>query len=468
MIRGQRGLTGSGPRRGRLNERGAATVEWLALAAAVMAILAAVYVALPATGIADSINRLMASLAYSAGYQIGQSPDGGYSGGQSPPGSFDPGHVPTGLQQIGADRVGKSGGGGGGGSWGSGEGPTSGIEIERKWHKYDLKTERTGVYDPRTGEWRYAEQITLSDPADESGYRAAAGAFPYGQGYIYYEGERVWVKQRTVDVDVKGKLYSYDFETLDRALLTLESKGKVRGADGSIRLDVGAVEVGGGTDVTLDKNGLAAERSGKAGLYLARARGDLGKKVELGQGYSAELKAKGEAYVGATVEGKGALKAGKDGVRAGIGGSAFVGGKAEGSIAATPDIAGVKATIGGKAAVSYGLGANFDLDVGFHNGKMVFKNEAGLTVGLGASYGVSFEVDLASAAGKAVQFGKTGLDYCLKSFKNRLGAFRIRSAVTVREYRNPERKLLSYARVTRGFVCSGFNHHYGGAAAGGV
>ena len=53
-------------------ERGAATIEWLALSAAIMAILASVYVALPAAGLADAISDLLQRAADGSVYQVGQ------------------------------------------------------------------------------------------------------------------------------------------------------------------------------------------------------------------------------------------------------------------------------------------------------------------------------------------------------------------------------------------------------------
>ena len=52
-------------------ERGAATVEWLALSAAIMAILASVYVALPAAGLADTISDLLQRAVDGSVYQVG-------------------------------------------------------------------------------------------------------------------------------------------------------------------------------------------------------------------------------------------------------------------------------------------------------------------------------------------------------------------------------------------------------------
>jgi len=77
-------------------ERGAATVEWLALSAAIAAILASVYVALPATGIAGAISQLLLEKAVSGGYDVGQVPEGDFTAG-------DPalGGAPTAVQWLG-------------------------------------------------------------------------------------------------------------------------------------------------------------------------------------------------------------------------------------------------------------------------------------------------------------------------------------------------------------------------------
>ena len=405
-------------RPGRLGELGAATVEWLALSAAIAAILAAVYVALPAAGLADTISQLMQGAATGAGYDVGH-PSSATAGATVPQPVLD--GAPTGVQRV-TGQIGfgggSPGGGGGGGSWGP---PTSGTEMEVKWHEYEINTNRVTIVDPRTGDWISGEQITISDPDYELGLREYQALVSNDQAFIYAEGEQGWVKPRLVDVDAKGKIYSYDFETFERALLSPQAQGELLGADASIQLDLVSTEVGGNVDIALDKNGLQAEIAGKMGVYLARVRGEIGSKKVLAEGYSVGAKLKGEAFVGEEAEGKATMKIGKDGVRAGLGGEAFIGGKAEAAGELSGEIAGIEATMKGKAGVSYGLGAAFDLDIGFHEGKIMFNHEAGLTVGVGVNYGVSTEVDLAAAASKIADAGQAAVGYAVKGWSDVFG-----------------------------------------------
>jgi hypothetical protein len=139
---------------------------------------------------------------------------------------------------------------------------------------------------------------------------------------------------------------------------------------------------------------------------MAQANGQASANLVSGQAHGqisygpkgAHLSTQGQANasVGATAQGQAFVgfdpKHGT--VGAGANGSVFAGAQAGGTVTQTAGPASASAT----GQVEAGIGAQFQADVGMHNGKLGVKLDVGAALGIGANVGVNFNVD----AGQAV------------------------------------------------------------------
>jgi len=367
-------------------ERGIETIEWIALAAVVLVLLMGMLLVATPGG-----QQMATSMFGKTSEWINR-----WTGGGSGPGASDPSvsgpprvsgpstHDPSltspsvGVPSL-VENVftgGGGGGGGAGGSWGPGDGPGTGVTWKRDTYDERVSYSREVAYDPKTGllveteTWKHASPAVL---------------------------DKVDVKLAEFDTSLEGAVASWE----------------ARGEHGEVGIEGLSGKIGAEGEIGIDKHGLKAEIEGKAGAYIGRVKGKLHGNKEIAEGYSVGGEMSGEAYLGAEASGKAVAHLGPSGVSVGAGAEAFVGGKAEVEGKLGGEMAGIGAAVTAKAGVSYGLGAKADFKFGFKDGKLVIKEELGLTVGLGVHQAVGIEFDVSSIGQKAVEWGKQGINSVL-------------------------------------------------------
>ncbi len=155
------------------------------------------------------------------------------------------------------------------------------------------------------------------------------------------------------------------------------------------KLEVDAVgyETGGDAAISFGKDGINAQLSANAEVYLLRAEYE----ATYGPAY-----ARAEAFVGAEAKADAELNFNpmNGDVNVGVGAEAFAGGKVE----VSGGIQGDNGKLGGNAGVTYGIGGELNADVGIKDGKVQAEFDIGATLGLGVDLGFEVEVDAGKIA----------------------------------------------------------------------
>jgi len=173
----------------------------------------------------------------------------------------------------------------------------------------------------------------------------------------------------------------------------LNHEGSVVGGEwgsenNTLKADVLGYETSGTAAAKMENGTFSAKATANAEAYVARAsyEGTYG---------PADVKA--EASVGANASGNVGAEFNplKGDANLGVGAEAHLGGKAEVEGGIGNDYAGV----GGNAGVTYGIGAEFNADVGIDDWKMSAEFDVGATLGLGVDLGIDIELDAKKLTG---------------------------------------------------------------------
>ncbi len=239
------------------------------------------------------------------------------------------------------------------------------------------------------------ERDTLSLGDDESGVLSAGPDQTDRQRPDLNDERAVTWTNNGVDTDrrfetsanASGVLYEREFSTSDSVVEVGYENEYV-----SASLRGPGYEVGGNASVTIDGGTINASVEANAAVYLAQAEFEA-EYGPLSAGASAMVGA--EATAGTEI----AFDPMSGDVGVGVELEAFAGARAEAE-------AGVaisdNATVTGGGYVSYGVGAEFEADVGLEDGKFSADFDIGATLGVGAGFDVSFEVDIVDTAGDVV------------------------------------------------------------------
>lgn len=187
--------------------------------------------------------------------------------------------------------------------------------------------------------------------------------------------------------NASGTLYESDFSTGDSvAEVGFESEH----VNASLRGP--GYEVGGNASLSIDGGAINASAEANAAVYLAQAEFDAN---------YGPVSASGSAMVGAEASAgtELAFDPMSGDIGAGVDLEAFAGGRAQADVGvAISD----NASVNGGGYVSYGVGAEFEADVGLEDGKFSADFDIGATLGVGAGFDVAFEVDVVETAGDVV------------------------------------------------------------------
>ena len=179
------------------------------------------------------------------------------------------------------------------------------------------------------------------------------------------------------------------------AVASATFSGKAGPASGSVQFSALSYETSASAGVSLQGNALHAQVQGSAGAYL----GKVSASGQLNLPAGVDLKADGNAEVGAGVDGTGEavidpLHGQVDGT---VDASAFVGAKAQGD--ASIDVGPADTTANGD--VGAGLGASVDASVGFDKGKVSFDFGFQAYLGIGGGGNMSVSLDVGAMANDA-------------------------------------------------------------------
>jgi len=164
-------------------------------------------------------------------------------------------------------------------------------------------------------------------------------------------------------------------------------------AEGSVALD--QAQASGKLGVTANWNdGFQATASGQAGLYMLNAEGKLASEYGI-----ASTSVEAQAQVGATASGNAGVTFDplEGNVAAGMAGSAFLGGRASAEVTQTVG------PVGGTAGIEgfVGIGAEFEANLGYNDGKLSAQIDVGAALGIGGSLEFGVTLD-AKAVGNSV------------------------------------------------------------------
>lgn len=163
-------------------------------------------------------------------------------------------------------------------------------------------------------------------------------------------------------------------------------------AQGQGSFTVGQASVSGSGKVSLEGGALKATGQVQASATLLNAQGS----VKIGKG-DYTLDAKGEAYVGAKAKASGELviDPAKGIYAAKVGGEAFAGAK----VGAEANVnLGKFGSAGARAEAWAGVGASFNAEVGFKNGRLKARFDIGAALGIGFKIGFNVDINLKGIA----------------------------------------------------------------------
>ncbi|MFP2904286.1 hypothetical protein ACLESD_04270 [Pyxidicoccus sp. 3LFB2] len=173
---------------------------------------------------------------------------------------------------------------------------------------------------------------------------------------------------------------------LHKAAGSFGSPGSFAQGQGSISF--GEASVSGSGKVSLEGGALKANGQAVISATLLNAQGS----VKIGKG-DYNLTAQGEAYVGAKakVNGELVIDPAKGIYAAKVGGEAFAGARA--GAEANVNL-GKFGSVGARAEAWAGVGASFNAEVGFKNGRLKARFDIGAALGIGFKIGFNVDIDL--------------------------------------------------------------------------
>ena len=187
-------------------------------------------------------------------------------------------------------------------------------------------------------------------------------------------------------VEANVNLYEHDFEVLTHDGAVLE--GEWGSENNSLEVNAFGYETGASATLGFNSDGFNGELAVNAEVYLLSAE----YQGSYGPGYlNAEVFVGAEAEAGVEVN----FNPMDGTANLGVGAEAFVGGKAE----AEAGIEGQYGNLGGNAGVTYGLGAEFNADVGLEDWAVSAEFDIGATLGLGVDLGFEVEFDARETVG---------------------------------------------------------------------
>ncbi|QSQ21446.1 hypothetical protein JY651_40710 [Pyxidicoccus parkwayensis] len=159
-------------------------------------------------------------------------------------------------------------------------------------------------------------------------------------------------------------------------------------AQGQGSFTVGELSASGSGKVSFEGGALKAVGDLKATATLLHAQGS----ARIGKG-DYNLEASGEAYVGAQAKAHGELTIdpAKGIYAAKVGGEAFAGARA--GVEAQANL-GKFGSVGGRAEAWAGVGASFNAELGFKNGRLKARFDIGAALGVGFKLGFNVDIDL--------------------------------------------------------------------------
>jgi len=186
-------------------------------------------------------------------------------------------------------------------------------------------------------------------------------------------------------VGIEGSLLHGEWGS-ENNKLTVDGFGAGAGADGRFALDL--------------ENGFVLGGNANAEVYLVKAEYE----GSYGPGY-----VKAEAFVGAEANVGGNIEFNplKGDVNANFNAEAFVGGKLEGETGVRGEYG--QANVNG--SLNYGLGAEFDANVGMDDGVIKAKVDIGATLGIGGDIGFDVELDGGAAVGYVGDKSGAAIDF---------------------------------------------------------
>lgn len=199
------------------------------------------------------------------------------------------------------------------------------------------------------------------------------------------EPEKSWIDEHT---DAKAKVWDTEIEALNH-------EGSVHGNEWENEhhkagYDVLGYETNGEASVSIGRDGVEAEASASAEVYVFKAEYE----ATYGPGYT-----RAETSVGADAEVTAAVNFNPTNGDASVtvGGEAFAGGKVE----VATGVEGQYGKAEANAGVTYGIGGEAKADVGIEDGKIKAEIDLAATVGLGFDVGFEVEIDAKETAKSA-------------------------------------------------------------------
>jgi hypothetical protein len=181
---------------------------------------------------------------------------------------------------------------------------------------------------------------------------------------------------------------------------------------GSGSVSMGEAYAKGGYNISLTGGAIKATAQAEAAATLVHAKGN----IHLGKG-DYTLDAAGEAYVGAKAKASGELTIdpAKGIYAAKVGGEAFAGAKA--GVEANVKL-GQFGGVGAKAEAWAGVGAAFNAELGYKNGRFKAKVDIGAALGVGFKIGFSVDIDVKGIANSVKKAAKKVIEAPVEAIKN--------------------------------------------------
>ncbi|MGB5436664.1 MAG: hypothetical protein WBM98_12300, partial [Maribacter sp.] len=258
------------------------------------------------------------------------------------------------------------------------------IGRDGKIYSYSLDGSSRFEHNRETGEWDMTYIHIERQDWGETTAEIELGTDP--------DADKNWLQENTY-VDANLHIMGGDIEAM-------QHEGSVWGDDwGSennhLEMDVLGYETGGSATLGLDENGLNAEVTANAEVYLFNAEYE----GSYGPAYT-----EAQIFVGAEAEVSAGLNFNpmEGDLSASAGGEAFAGGKLE----AEGGLRGDNGTLAGNAGITYGIGGELSGDVGFDDWTLAAEFDVGATLGVGVDLGFEVELDARETASDALDLGK--------------------------------------------------------------
>ncbi len=275
------------------------------------------------------------------------------------------------------------------------------IKYNREWDRQNGNWDTSKIsldekYTDRYGDMKHVEEY--STDINRNGFKFEDKHDLSGDGF------RVQTEDSLEYINDTGKVEKEDtFKMPDNMTVgvdiastdieALNHEGSVWGDEwgdenNKLKVDALGYETSGSAAAKMENGTFSAEATINAEAYLAKASYE---------GTYGPANVSAEASVGANASGNAGVEFNplKGDANVGVGAEAFVGGKAELEAGVGNDYAGVK----GNAGVSYGIGAEFNADVGIDDWKMNAEFDVGATLGLGVDLGFEIELDAKKLTG---------------------------------------------------------------------